>query len=223
MPVVAVFFPVEIAIAMTAMVHLVNNLFKAAPLGKEANCFVLLSFGIPAVATAFLGALVLGWLSDALSELNYMHVSLLKLVVGMLILGFVVLELSPKFSSISLDKKYLPLGGAVSGFFGGLSGHQGAFRSMFLLKAGLGKEAFVATGVVLAVMVDLSRMLVYGWGMTSQFGSIEWPLVISASIAAFIGAYFSSKLLKKVTIRPVQIMVSVLLVVVSLGLMSGAL
>ena len=223
MPVVAVFFPVEIAIAMTAMVHLVNNLFKAAPLGKEANCFVLLSFGIPAVATAFLGALVLGWLSDALSELNYMHVSLLKLVVGMLILGFVVLELSPKFSSISLDKKYLPLGGAVSGFFGGLSGHQGAFRSMFLLKAGLGKEAFVATGVVLAVMVDLSRMLVYGWGMTSQFDSIEWPLVISASIAAFIGAYFSSKLLKKVTIRPVQIMVSVLLVVVSLGLMSGAL
>lgn len=223
MPVVAVFFPVEIAIAMTAMVHLVNNLFKAALLGKEANRFVLLSFGIPAVATAFLGALVLGWLSDALSELNYMHVSLLKLVVGMLILGFVVLELSPKFSSISLDKKYLPLGGAVSGFFGGLSGHQGAFRSMFLLKAGLGKEAFVATGVVLAVMVDLSRMLVYGWGMTSQFGSIEWPLVISASIAAFIGAYFSSKLLKKVTIRPVQIMVSVLLVVVSLGLMSGAL
>lgn len=229
MPVVAVFFPVEIAIAMTAMVHLVNNLFKAVLLGKEANRFVLLSFGIPAVATAFLGALVLGWLSDAPSELDYMafgkemHVSLLKLVVGMLILGFVVLELSPKFSSISLDKKYLPLGGAVSGFFGGLSGHQGAFRSMFLLKAGLGKEAFVATGVVLAVMVDLSRMLVYGWGMTSQFDSIEWPLVISASIAAFIGAYFSSKLLKKVTIRPVQIMVSVLLVVVSLGLMSGAL
>lgn len=229
MPVVAVFFPVEIAIAMTAMVHLVNNLFKVVLLGKEANRFVLLSFGIPAVAAAFLGALVLGWLSDAPSVLHYMafgkemHMSPLKLVVGVLILGFVALELSPKFSSISLDKRYLPLGGAVSGFFGGLSGHQGAFRSMFLLKAGLGKEAFVATGVVLAVMVDLSRMLVYGWGMTSQFDSIEWPLVISASIAAFIGAYFGSKLLKKVTIRSVQIMVSILLVVVSLGLMSGAL
>lgn len=229
MPVVAIFFPIEVAIAITAIVHLTNNLFKAALLGKAANRSVLLSFGIPAVVTAFLGALVLGWLSDAPAVIDYMafgremRVSPLKLVVGMLILGFVALELSPKFSSISLDKKYLPWGGVVSGFFGGLSGHQGAFRSMFLLKAGLGKEAFVATGVMLAVMVDMSRMLIYGWEMTSQPNSIEWPLVISASVSAFVGAYFGTKLLKKVTITSVQIMVSVLLVVVSLGLMSGAL
>lgn len=229
MPVVAIFFPIEVAIAITAIVHLANNLFKVALLGKAANRSVLLSFGIPAVVTAFLGALVLGWLSDAPAVIDYMafggemHVSPLKLVVGMLILGFVALELSPKFSSLSLDKKYLPWGGVVSGFFGGLSGHQGAFRSMFLLKAGLGKEAFVATSVMLAVMVDMSRMLIYGWEMTSQPNSIEWPLVISASVSAFAGAYFGTKLLKKVTITSVQIMVSVLLVVVSLGLMSGAL
>ncbi len=229
MPVVAIFFPIEVAIAITAIVHLANNLFKVALLGKAANRSVLLSFGIPAVVTAFLGALVLGRLSDAPAVIDYMafgkemHVSPLKLVVGMLILGFVALELSPKFSSISLDKKYLPWGGVVSGFFGGLSGHQGAFRSMFLLKAGLGKEAFVATGVMLAVMVDMSRMLIYGWEMTSRPNSIEWPLVISASVSAFAGAYFGTKLLKKVTIKSVQIMVSVLLVVVSLGLMSGAL
>lgn len=229
MPVVAIFFPIEVAIAITAIVHLANNLFKVALLGKAANRSVLLSFGIPAVVTAFLGALVLGWLSDVPAVIDYMafgremHVSPLKLVVGMLILGFVALELSPKFSSLSLDKKYLPWGGVVSGFLGGLSGHQGAFRSMFLLKAGLGKEAFVATGVMLAVMVDMSRMLIYGWEMTSQPNSIEWPLVISASVSAFAGAYFGTKLLKKVTIKSVQIMVSVLLVVVSLGLMSGAL
>jgi uncharacterized membrane protein YfcA len=66
-------------------------------------------------------------------------------------------------------------------------------------------------------------MLIYGWEMTSRPNSIEWPLVISASVSAFAGAYFGTKLLKKVTIKSVQIMVSVLLVVVSLGLMSGAL
>lgn len=43
---------------------------------------------------------------------------------------------------------WLPLGGLLSGFFGGLSGNQGALRSAFLLKAGLSKEAFIATGTV---------------------------------------------------------------------------
>lgn len=229
MPIVAIFFPVEIAIAITAMVHLANNLFKVALLGKKASRPVLLSFGIPAVVSAFLGALVLGRLSIVPSIFEYsafgnqIQVSSLKLVVGMLILVFVALELAPKFSSIALNKKYLPYGGMVSGFFGGLSGHQGAFRSMFLLKVGLSKEEFVATGVMLAVMVDTSRMLIYGWEMSGQHHSIEWLLVIAASISAFVGAYLGSKLLKKITIRSIQVVVSVLLVVISLGLMSGML
>jgi uncharacterized membrane protein YfcA len=229
MPVVAIFFPVEMAIAITAVVHLANNLFKVALLGKKANRSVLLSFGVPAVAFAFFGALILGWLSGASSIFEYaafgnlIQVSPLKLVVGILILTFVMLELSRGFSSLALDKKYLPYGGVISGFFGGLSGHQGAFRSMFLLKAGLSKEEFVATGVILAVMVDMSRMLIYGWEMSGQNQTIQWPLVIAASVSAFMGAYVGSKLLKKVTIIAIQIVVSVLLVVVSLGLISGVL
>lgn len=138
-------------------------------------------------------------------------------------MAFVLLELSPKFSSIALHEKYLPLGGVVSGFFGGLSGHQGAFRSMFLLKAGLGKEEFVATGVMLAVMVDMSRMLIYGWEISARRSGVEWPLVVAASVSAFVGAYVGARLLKKITIRFIQVVVSVLLVVVSLGLISGAL
>lgn len=229
MPVIAIFFPVEIAIAITAMVHLANNVFKVALLGKKANRSVLLSFGITAVAFAFFGALVLGWLSgippifEYVAFGNQIQISPLKLIVGILILIFVMLELSTGFSSIALDKKYLPYGGVISGFFGGLSGHQGAFRSMFLLKAGLNKEEFVATGIMLAVMVDMSRMLIYGLEITRQHRIVEWQLVIAASVSAFIGAYFGSKLLTKITIRSIQIVVSILLVMVSLGLISGAL
>lgn len=229
MPVVAIFFPVEIAIAITAMVHLANNVFKVGLLGKKADRSVLLKFGIPAVIFAFLGALVLGLLSGATVNLEYqllgaqMQVSLLPLVVGLLILTFVILELSPGFSSRALDKKYLPFGGVISGFFGGLSGHQGAFRSMFLLKSGLSKEEYVATSAMLAVMVDLSRSLVYGWRMPTNYYDVDMTLVIAASVSAFVGSYFGKKLLKKVTIRSIQLLVSVLLVVVALGLISGAL
>jgi hypothetical protein len=94
---------------------------------------------------------------------------------------------------------------------------------MFLLKAGLSKEEFVATGVMLAVMVDVSRMLIYGMDISAQRHIVEWPLVITASLAAFIGAYAGSRLLQKITIRFIQLIVSILLVVVSLGLITGVL
>ncbi len=229
MPVVAIFFPLEIAIAITAMVHLANNVFKVALLGRQADHSTLIRFGIPAVLCAFLGAFVLSWLSGMEPFFAYIAfekqllVSPIKLIVGLLILIFVLLELSPKFSAVKFDKKYLPFGGAISGFFGGLSGHQGAFRSMFLLKAGLTKEKFVATGVMLAVMVDISRMAMYGWEMSAQRQEIEWQLVIAASLSAFVGAYFGVRLLKKITIRTIQIAVSALLVIISLGLISGLL
>jgi hypothetical protein len=48
------------------------------------------------------------------------------------------------------------VGGILSGFFGGLSGIQGAIRSAFLVKSGLKKEAYIATGVVIACFVDIN-------------------------------------------------------------------
>lgn len=229
MPVVALFFPLELAIAMTAMVHLANNLFKIGLLGRKAERSILLKFGLPAIAAAFAGAALLAYLGEFDSIYEYhafgsvRQVSVLKLVIGILIISFVVLELSPTFSKAALDRKWLPLGGVISGFFGGLSGHQGAFRSMFLIKAWLEKEAFVATGVVLAVMVDLSRLVIYGADISGYGEAVEWSLVIGASVSAFIGAYAGAKVLKKVTLRSVQLIVSALLIVVGSGLIAGVL
>ncbi len=227
MPVVALFLPVELAISITAMVHLANNFFKVGLLGRQANRSVLLAFGVPAVAAAFIGALLLGWLADLPSLFDHqlfgdpVAVSPVKLTVGLLILGFVLLELSPRLASLAIDRKYLPVGGLVSGFFGGLSGHQGAFRSMFLIKAGLDKQQFVATGATLAVMVDMSRMLIYGWEMSTHSQQVDWPLVIAASLSAFAGAYLGARLLNKVTFKTVRLTVSALLLTVALGLISG--
>lgn len=229
MPVVALFFPLEISIAMTAMVHLTNNLFKIGLLGRKADRSVLLKFGLPAIVAAFAGAALLTYLGDLKPLYEYhalgsaRQVSALKFVIGGLIMSFVILELSPAFSKIALERRWLPVGGVISGFFGGLSGHQGAFRSMFLIKAGLEKEAFVATGVVLAVMVDLSRLAVYGAHIPAHGEAVEWRLVLGASVSAFTGAYVGVKMLKKVTLRSVQLVVSALLMVVGGGLIAGLL
>jgi uncharacterized membrane protein YfcA len=116
MPVVAIFFPLEIAIAITAVVHFANNLFKLVLMGHQADKSILLKFGLPAVFAAFIGAGLLNWLGAVPPIFQYtafgrnLAVSPLKLVVGVLIIFFVSLELSERFSKVELDKKWLPLG-----------------------------------------------------------------------------------------------------------------
>ncbi|MEZ5472406.1 MAG: sulfite exporter TauE/SafE family protein [Marinicella sp.] len=229
MPVVALFFSIEVAIGVTAVVHLANNVFKLSLLAKHVNKDVLLRFGLTAVVAAFLGAYVLGWLAEEGSAFNFQifghafETTVLKLIVGALIIVFVIFELTHWLKRKTLDKKYLPLGGFISGFFGGLSGHQGAFRSLFLLKAGLSKEQFIATGVMVAVLVDVSRLLVYGQDLMTESHGIEWSLVLMATLFAFLGAIIGKKLLNKITIGSVQVVVSLLLIFVALGLITGLL
>ena len=229
MPVVAFFFPVEVAIAVTALVHFANNIFKLGLLGSKADPGIVLRFGAPAIVAAAFGALLLGQLAELPPLYTYpfagrtLQVTPIKLLVGLIIIAFVILETSPAFSAKAFDRKFLPLGGCISGFFGGLSGHQGALRSMFLIKAGIGKEQFIATGVVLAVMVDVTRLLIYGWEASASPVNVDKLLVGIATVAAFAGAFIGSRLIGKLTIRAIQLIVSALLVVVALGLITGLL
>ena len=48
-PVFMIFFPVDVAIALTGIVHFFNNIFKLILVGKKANKQIVLRFGIPAV------------------------------------------------------------------------------------------------------------------------------------------------------------------------------
>ena len=48
LPVFALFLPVELAVAATALVHLANNLFKVALVGRHADRSVALAFGVRA-------------------------------------------------------------------------------------------------------------------------------------------------------------------------------
>jgi uncharacterized membrane protein YfcA len=60
MPAFALFFPVEVAVAATAVVHLANNLFKVGLIGKWADWSVAARFAVPAAIAAVFGALLLG-------------------------------------------------------------------------------------------------------------------------------------------------------------------
>lgn len=227
MPVLALFFPVGTAIALAAVVHLCNNLFKLALLGKHADRTIIYKFGLPAILAAYLGAEALLWLSNLKPLFTYqllgrsLQVMPLKLVVGVLMVVFALMEIAPRLANLSLNPKYLPLGGVLSGFFGGLSGHQGALRSAFLLRCGLSKESFIGTGVVVACLVDFSRLLVYRGRFLSGSVAGEGLLLTATVLAAFSGAFLGNRLLKKVTMRFIQVLVALMLLGIAVVLGMG--
>lgn len=230
LPAFALFFPVPEAVAATAIVHLATNLFKTGLVGRQADWGVVLRFAMPGALAAFAGAALLGVFAAQQPLFSYSvagsvrEVTLVNLVIGVLIGTFALVELSPWFSRLTFDRKYLPVGGIISGFFGGLSGHQGAFRSAFLIKAGLDKQAFIGTSAVSSVIVDLSRLLVYGVaflgvGVVDLRGT--WRLVIAASLAAFAGAYLGSRYLHKLTLHGLRVFVAVLVALIGVSMASG--
>lgn len=216
MPVFAIFFPIDVAVALTAVVHLFNNLFKLILLGKYADRTTVIQFGLPAILAALLGAWALLSLSDLKPLVHYqllsrdLQVTPVKLIVAILMIFFALFELVPKFDKLSFEKKYLPLGGILSGFFGGLSGHQGALRSAFLIKCGLSKESFIATGVVVACLVDVTRISIYSSHFSLARGE-NYLLLLAAIGSAFFGALIGNRLIKKVTMRTIQVIVAIML------------
>ena len=226
-PVFAIFFPVDIAIALTGVVHFSNNLFKITLVGKNTDKAVLLRFGIPAILASFAGAWVLLRITDMPSLFNYhlwnkdFEVMPVKLVIAILLVVFSALEIAPSVQLIQFNRNKLALGGILSGFFGGLAGIQGAIRSAFLIKSGLSKEAYIATGVVIASLVDFTRLSVYASRFKGANLNEHLPLIISATLAAIAGAFIGSKLLKKVTLRFIQVLVAIMLLLISIALGAG--
>lgn len=238
LPVFALFVPVELAVVATALVHGANNLFKVALLGRHADREVVLKFGLPAVLAAVLGALALGWFAQADSSITVevdkrgiLQITPVKLIVGLLMIFFALFELLPRFQRLEFERRWLPLGGVLSGFFGGLSGHQGALRSAFLAKAGLTTERFVGSNAVIGLLVDLTRIGVYlalflsvgraAGGATGDFAG--WPLVISGALAAFAGVLAGKRYLHAVTMRSVRALIALLLFGVGVALLTGLL
>lgn len=232
MPVFAIFFSVEVAVAATAVVHLANNIFKLLLIGRWADYSVVAKFAIPGAITSAIGAALLGAMSGVPVLARYdlggreHEVTIVKVVIAVLILGFTIIELLPLGEKFQFDRKYIPLGGAISGFFGGISGLQGALRAAFLVRAGLDKQTFLGTTTISAVIVDVSRLLVYGLSFYAKdFDVLRTErglgLVVAGSLAAFAGSSVGILLVKKVTMQTIDRLVGTLLLILALALGAG--
>lgn len=232
LPAFALFFPAPVAVAATGIVHLLNNLFKGTLLRKRADWRTVLGFGVAAVPAAIAGAALLSWLGDTPPLFEWTAFGHrfgptgAGLTIGLLLLGFATLELQRWSQELRAPRRWMPLGGLLTGFFGGLTGQQGALRSMFLLRAGLSADRFVATGVMIAILVDLSRLATYaasfaaaGLNPTGR----EGLLVVVGTLSAAAGAYVATRRLDRITIRSVRYAVAALMLLIGLAMALGML
>lgn len=232
MPVFALFFPVEMAVAATAVVHGANNVFKIAIVGKHADRHIVIKFGLPAIIAAFGGAGALIYVAHFNEIITYTVgsrtavVTPIKLVMGLLMLVFALFELLPALRKLKFSSRYLFLGGILSGFFGGFSGHQGALRSAFLAKVGISTQAFVGTNAVIGFMVDIARIAIYGAtfylaGSATPFDREQWELIAAGSMAAFAGVMIGKRFLHKITMDTIQKLTGTLLLLIAVALGAG--
>lgn len=226
-PVMLLYFPVEIAIAFTGIVHFSNNIFKLFIIGKNINKNVLIRFGIPAIIAAFFGSFLLIYLNEysILYTINInstlREITTIKFVISLLLIVFAVIDLIPFFKKLSFKQNSLPIGGIMSGFFGGLTGNQGALRSAFLIKIIINKKEFIATTVVISSLVDISRLSVYSSYILNINLDEYYVLGFFSVGSAIIGSIIGNKLLKKVTIDFIRFLVAVLILIIATALLVG--
>jgi uncharacterized protein len=83
----------------------------------------------------------------------------------------------------------------------------------------LKKEVFIATGVCVSLLVDLTRLIFY----KVHFSELEIPytLLIVGVLSAITGSVLGKKLVEKTTMKAIQKMVCFALIALGLSILSG--
>ena len=168
------------AVAVVAVVHGAHNAGKFLALRDSVDFSAFRHYGVWLVVGAVIGATL---------QSKVPQDPLLALIGAFLIL-LPLLTLSESWTGLSIPEANDRIGGFGSGFMGGLSGHQGALRAMFLTRRLPDKMAYAATASVLALCVDLSRVPVYLFFRSEEIvehAQITFLLVIAALLGVRAG------------------------------------
>lgn len=185
-PLFLIWFEPHHAIAGVAVVHGAHNAMKSRMLKQHIDRDALRRFG---------WALLLGALVGALLQ-TVIPSDPLLLLVGLALIVLPVLKISESWTSIRLPEAEDRIGGFGSGFLGGLTGHQGALRAMFLRQRLPDKSEYAATAAVLALVVDATRIPIYLWNDVSVL-TVDTLLLVGFVVAALVGAQIGRIWLEK--------------------------
>ena len=227
LPTLSIFLPLEWAITSTAIVHLINNLIKLTLNYQNTHWKIALTFITTAMPFAFIGSQLFSWLLIAPQTIDFSLVGCTfqtlpyKIFMGLLMILFAIAEWFPENKKPTFTSKWLLIGGALSGFFGGLSGHQGALRSAFFIRTTMNKKQIIATGIIVACCIDVTRLLIYpiDWHtmIEGPYTTWLWMAMGGAALGTIAGQFF----IEKITIQSLKHIIAISLLIMGCAMILG--
>ena len=150
-PVLLTFLPIGQTYLLVGVLQLFSSIWKIGLFWPQVRWHLVFEFGIPAIVGTMIGA----------TTLFYIPSLLLYRLIGLLLIGYVLFELSlpnvelPRFHVVSVGL------GFVVGFIGGLFGIRGPIRSAFLTAFDLPKREYICTSGVIGLGIDVVRLTIY--------------------------------------------------------------
>lgn len=205
-PFFTLIYNVKIALFIVAIIHLTNNIYKFILFRKEIDLKIFRRFGLISLIGALIGASLYGFFSA-----NW-----LKKLLGGFLIWSGMHELLSKNKTTHIPKKWDVAGGFFSGFLGGLIGAQGAIRSAYLLNYNLSKQAYIATGTAISILIDLTRIPFYLYSQKDFFFSINGWVVLTALVAALVGTRVGKNVIHQLSLAFFRKSIAITLIILGI-------
>ena len=209
-PVIAGATGTKLAVAAVSIPHAIGTSIRFWRFRREVDWVVVRSFGIMSAAGGMTGAL-----------LNMRATSrALDIVFGSLLVLAGTSQVTGYTTRWRLHGALAWLGGALSGFFGGLVGNQGGIRTAAMLGFEVSKRQFVATTTAVALLIDIARVPIYLAVDAAQLARM-WPTLGLATLGVVAGTLFGEKLLARVPEQRFRMVIGVLLLLLGASFLIG--
>jgi uncharacterized membrane protein YfcA len=186
-PLLALAIGVKLAVAAAAVPHFAGNALRLWTLRERIDWSVLKTFGLMSATGALIGA--------------FLHAranaSSLKAGLAVVLIVAGVAGVTGWSERLRLGRAGASIAGGASGLLGALVGFQGGLRAAAMLALDVRKEAFVATAVALAVIVDGARLPVYALSVGAELRAI-WPLLTAATVGVLLGTVTGKRLFGRI-------------------------
>lgn len=200
-PAIAMTAGTKLAVAAVSIPHAIGTTIRFLRFRREVDWRIVRSFGATSALGGLTGAFFNTWATSRA----------LEIVFGLLLTISGMTQASGYASRWRLRGALAWLGGALSGFFGGLVGNQGGIRTAAMLGFNVDKRQFVATTTAVALIIDATRVPVYLVAEGERLVSL-WSLLAITSAGVVIGTFAGERLLVRVPERRFRVIVGVLLV-----------
>ena len=210
-PAIAIATGTKLAVAAVAVPHAIGTSIRLWRFRREVDWKIVRTFGITSAAGGLTGALLNTWAASRA----------LEFVFGALLVLAGISQITGYATRLRLRGTIAWLGGALSGFFGGLVGNQGGIRTAAMLGFEVDKRQFVATTTAVALLIDLARVPVYLAVESAQLARL-WPTIAIATIGVIAGTLLGEKLLARVPQQRFRTVVGVLLLLLGLSFIVSA-